>query len=167
MRLAFPGARRARAPFVPVQSAGQPRSTVWGLSIPLVMAARALGLTNASDEVLEATARRLEDVAHRCRPDSESFVNPAKQIALDMAGSLPMVWGTSDLAAVAAKLEHGDGTLGKLVNDPSLYRQAQGVLEGVRRSWVLRMLGAGGKPPPDTPAVDAPPAGGTGNRAPG
>ncbi|TNY35560.1 SIS domain-containing protein [Thermomonospora catenispora] len=93
---------RARAPFVPVQSAGQPRSTVWGLSIPLVMAARALGLTNASDEVLEATARRLEDVAHRCRPDSESFVNPAKQIALDMAGSLPMVWGTSDLAAVAA-----------------------------------------------------------------
>ncbi|MBA9007907.1 bifunctional phosphoglucose/phosphomannose isomerase [Thermomonospora cellulosilytica] len=93
---------RARAPFVPVRSAGQPRSTVWGLSIPLVMAARALGLANVPDEVLEATAVRLEDVAHRCRPDSESFVNPAKRIALDMAGELPMVWGTSDLAATAA-----------------------------------------------------------------
>ncbi|SEF97006.1 glucose/mannose-6-phosphate isomerase [Thermomonospora echinospora] len=95
-------AAQARAPFVPVHSAGMPRSTLWGLSIPLVLAARALGLANAPDEVLEATARRLEDLAHRCRPSSESFVNPAKRIALDLAGELPMVWGSSDLAATAA-----------------------------------------------------------------
>ncbi|PKK12621.1 MAG: mannose-6-phosphate isomerase [Thermomonospora sp. CIF 1] len=95
-------AARARAPFVPVRSAGQPRSTLWGLSIPLVLAARELGLTRVSDEVLEATARRLEEVAYRCRPTSESFVNPAKQIALDLAGELPMVWGSSELAATVA-----------------------------------------------------------------
>ncbi|REE98443.1 SIS domain-containing protein [Thermomonospora umbrina] len=93
---------QARAPFVPVRSVGQPRSTLWGLSIPLILAARTLGLANVPDEVLEGAAHRLEDVAHRCRPASESFVNPAKRIALDLAGDLPMAWGTSDLATTAA-----------------------------------------------------------------
>ncbi|HEX2312453.1 MAG TPA: SIS domain-containing protein [Thermomonospora sp.] len=95
-------AARSRAPFVPVRSVGQPRSTLWGLTVPLIMAARTLGLVQVPDDVLEAAAVRLEDVAHRCRPDSESFVNPAKQVALDLAGELPMVWGSSELAETAA-----------------------------------------------------------------
>ncbi|RAY14271.1 mannose-6-phosphate isomerase [Actinomadura craniellae] len=93
---------QGRAPFVPVRSVGMPRSTLWGLSVPLILAARTLGLVSAPAEVLEAAALRLEEVSHRCRPDSESFVNPAKQLALDLAGSLPMVWGTSALAGTAA-----------------------------------------------------------------
>jgi phospholipid/cholesterol/gamma-HCH transport system substrate-binding protein len=67
----------------------------------------------------------------------------------------------ADLADVAAKLDHGQGTLGKLVNDPSLYRRAEGVLESMRRSWLLRLFGAGGKsaagdlsPPATTPVPD-------------
>lgn len=95
-------AERTRAPFVPVRSVGQPRSTLWGLTIPLVLAARTLGLADAPDAVLEATAARLEDVAHRCRPSSEPFVNPAKRVALDLAGDVPLVWGTSALAGTAA-----------------------------------------------------------------
>jgi glucose/mannose-6-phosphate isomerase len=95
-------AERSRALFVPVLSVGQPRSTLWGLTVPLILAARALGLAEVSDEVLEATARRLEDVAHRCRPASESFVNPAKRVALDLVGDVPLVWGNSALAGTAA-----------------------------------------------------------------
>ncbi|WP_026403636.1 bifunctional phosphoglucose/phosphomannose isomerase [Actinomadura rifamycini] len=95
-------AERTRAPFVPVRSVGQPRSTLWGLTVPLVLAARTLGLADAPDAVLEATAARLEDVAHRCRPSSEPFVNPAKRAALDLAGDVPLVWGTSPLAGTAA-----------------------------------------------------------------
>ncbi|TDC84490.1 bifunctional phosphoglucose/phosphomannose isomerase [Actinomadura sp. 7K507] len=93
---------RSRGVFVPVRSAGQPRSTLWGLTIPLVLAARTMGLANVPDAVLESTAERLEDVAHRCRPSSEPFVNPAKRIALDLAGDVPMVWGSSALAGTAA-----------------------------------------------------------------
>lgn len=95
-------ATQAGAPFVPVRSVGQPRSTLWGLSVPPLLAARALGLVRLPDEVLEATAQRLEMVARECRPTSESFVNPAKEIALELAGSIPMIWGSSPLTGIAA-----------------------------------------------------------------
>ncbi|XVQ12264.1 SIS domain-containing protein [Spirillospora sp. CA-255316] len=95
-------AERSRGLFVPVRSVGQPRSTLWGLTVPLLLAARALGLTDVRDEVLESAAERLEEVAHRCRPASESFVNPAKRAALDLMGDVPLVWGTSQLAGTAA-----------------------------------------------------------------
>ncbi|MBO2448429.1 bifunctional phosphoglucose/phosphomannose isomerase [Actinomadura barringtoniae] len=95
-------AAQNRALYVPVNSVGQPRATIWGLTVPLIMAARALGLTDVPDPLLEATAARLEDVAHRCRPDSEPFVNPAKRMALDIAGDVPLVWGSSALAGTAA-----------------------------------------------------------------
>ncbi|RFU41535.1 mannose-6-phosphate isomerase [Actinomadura logoneensis] len=95
-------AERARGLFVPVRSVGQPRATLWGLTVPLLMAARALRLADVPDAVLESTATRLEDVAYRCRPDSEPFVNPAKRIALDLVGDVPMVWGSSPIAGTAA-----------------------------------------------------------------
>lgn len=95
-------AEQAAAPFVPVRSVGQPRATVWALSVPLLLAARAMGLLDVSDEVLEATASRLEDIAFRCRPSSDSFVNPAKNLAVELAGSVPMIWGTTPLTGVAA-----------------------------------------------------------------
>ncbi|MFI0447882.1 bifunctional phosphoglucose/phosphomannose isomerase [Actinomadura sp. 6N118] len=95
-------AAQTRALFVPVRSAGQPRATLWGLTVPLLLAARTLGLADVQDDTLEATATLLEDVSHRCRPASEAFVNPAKRIALELAGDVPMVWGTSPLAGTAA-----------------------------------------------------------------
>jgi glucose/mannose-6-phosphate isomerase len=52
--------------------------------------------------VYEETARRLEDVSHQCRPASESFVNPGKSLALDLAEAFPLIWGTSALSGVAA-----------------------------------------------------------------
>jgi glucose/mannose-6-phosphate isomerase len=95
-------AQQARAPFIGVVSAGMPRSTLWGLSMPLVVIAGRLGLLEAGAEEYESAAAELERISHLCRPDSESFVNPAKSLALDLAGTLPMIWGTSPLAGVAA-----------------------------------------------------------------
>ena len=95
-------AQQARAPFIGVQSAGSPRSTLWGLSMPLVVIASRLGLLEAGADEYESAAAELERVSHLCRPDSESFVNPAKTLALELAGTLPMIWGSSPLAGVAA-----------------------------------------------------------------
>ena len=95
-------AEQARAPFIPVRSAGMPRSTLWGLSVPLVVIAGRLGLVDIPADGYELAAAELERVSHLCRPDSESFVNPAKTLALELAGALPMIWGTSPLAGVAA-----------------------------------------------------------------
>jgi glucose/mannose-6-phosphate isomerase len=95
-------ATQARAPFVPVTSAGQPRSTLWSLSVPLVVIAERLGLVRAAEPDYEAAAVRLEEISHGCRPGSETFVNPAKSLAAEIAGTVPMIWGTSPLTGVAA-----------------------------------------------------------------
>jgi len=101
-------AEQARAPFIPVVAAGPPSSTLprsrlWGLAIPLLVIAERLGVARVGAEVYEQAASRLEEVSHQCRPASESFVNPGKSLALDLVGTLPMVWGTSALSAVAAR----------------------------------------------------------------
>ncbi len=95
-------AEQAHAAFIGVQPSGMPRSMLWGLSVPLVVAAARLGVVDVPEEAYEPAAAELERVAHLCRPDSEAFVNPAKALALDLSGTLPMIWGTSPLAGVAA-----------------------------------------------------------------
>jgi len=105
-------AEQARAPFIPVVAAGRevstansmlPRSMLWGLAIPLLVVAERLGVTRVGPEIYEQAAGRLEEVSHQCRPASESFVNPGKSLALDLVGTLPVVWGTSVLSGVAAR----------------------------------------------------------------
>ncbi|MET7466731.1 bifunctional phosphoglucose/phosphomannose isomerase, partial [Nonomuraea sp. NPDC005501] len=95
-------ARQASAPFVAVPAAGQPRANVWLLTVPLIVAAAALGLVQAEAELFEEVAKELEAISHRCRPSSESFINPGKTLAMELAETVPMIWGTSPLSAVAA-----------------------------------------------------------------
>jgi glucose/mannose-6-phosphate isomerase len=94
----------ARAPMVPVAMHVGPRATLWGLATPLLVLAARLGLVDLGDrdEQLEAAAVRLEQVAELCRPDRELFVNPAKSLALELAGTLPMIWGGGQVGPVAA-----------------------------------------------------------------
>ncbi|MFD0685327.1 SIS domain-containing protein [Actinomadura fibrosa] len=136
-------AARSRAAFVPVRSVGQPRSTLWGLTVPLLLAARALGLADVPDAVLESTATLLEDVAHRCRPGSEPFVNPAKRMALDLAGDVPLVWGSSDLASTAAY------RMCCQLNENAKYPGVYGALPEANHNQVMAFDGlfaAGGSP---------------------
>jgi glucose/mannose-6-phosphate isomerase len=95
---------QARAPFVPVVQQLTPRSSMWALVTPVLVTGARLGLVElgAADAALESAARRLELVAETCRADRESFVNPAKQLALEIAGSLPLAWGAGLVGGVAA-----------------------------------------------------------------
>jgi glucose/mannose-6-phosphate isomerase len=96
-------AQRARAPFVPVPRRAPARVSLWALTVPVLLAARALGLIRIAEADLAETATRLDMDAERCRPSAESFVNPAKSFALELANSIPIIWGTSPLATVAAR----------------------------------------------------------------
>jgi D-arabinose 5-phosphate isomerase GutQ len=96
-------AERARSPFIPVPRRAPARASIWSLTVPVMMAARALNLVKLNEADLAETATRLDADAERCRPSAESFVNPGKSLALDLAGSVPVVWGSSPLAAVAAR----------------------------------------------------------------
>ena len=93
---------QARAPFVPVVKQLAPRASMWALATPVLVAGGRLGLLDLPADAFEAAAVRLETVAETCRPDREAFVNPAKQLALDLSGSLPMVWGGGTTGGVAA-----------------------------------------------------------------
>jgi glucose/mannose-6-phosphate isomerase len=97
-------ATQASAPYVavPLPVSRQPRAALWSLAIPLLVVAERLGLATVVPASLEATADRLDEMSQRCRPGSETFVNPAKSLAVDLAGSLPMIWGSTPLAGVAA-----------------------------------------------------------------
>ena len=96
-------AERARAPFIPVPRRAPARASLWGLAVPVLLAARSLGLVKVNEADFAETATRLDADAERCRPGAESFVNPAKSLALGLAGSIPIVWGSSPLATVAAR----------------------------------------------------------------
>jgi hypothetical protein len=96
-------ADRARAPFIPVPRRAPARVGIWGLTVPVLLAARTVGLVRITEADIAETATRLDADAERCRPSAEAFVNPAKSLALDLAGSIPIVWGSSMLATVAAR----------------------------------------------------------------
>jgi glucose/mannose-6-phosphate isomerase len=96
-------AERGRAPFISVRAEGRlPRAMAWALSVPLLVAASKLAIAETSPRAIEATAARLDETAILCRPASEAFVNPGKELALALADSLPMAWGCSGVSAVAA-----------------------------------------------------------------
>lgn len=95
-------AERARALFVPVPRRRPARVAFWSLVAPVLLAGRALGMCRVTEADFAETATRLDNDADRCRPTAESFVNEGKSLAIELANTIPVVWGTSALATVAA-----------------------------------------------------------------
>lgn len=95
-------AERARAIFVPVPVRRPARVSFWALTVPVLLAGRALGLASVTEADFAETAARLDLDADRCRPGAELFTNQGKSLAVELAGTIPVVWGTNRLASVAS-----------------------------------------------------------------
>jgi glucose/mannose-6-phosphate isomerase len=95
---------QGRGVFVPVVKELSPRSSLWALAVPVLVVAERLGLLGLGPDLgdLEAAAGRLETIAETCRVERDSFSNPAKRLAVELAGSLPMIWGVGQVGGVAA-----------------------------------------------------------------
>ena len=80
------------------------RTALWSLLTPVLLAFDRdhLGLISCSHSVLLEVAGRLDESAESYRPSSESFVNPAKMLAVQLAETVPMVLGQGPLGGVAA-----------------------------------------------------------------
>ena len=78
------------------------RTALWSLLAPVLLGAGHLGIVDVDARVLTQTADRLDELAESCRPSSESFVNPAKVLAADLAEGVPVVLGDGPLNGVAA-----------------------------------------------------------------
>jgi Bacterial phospho-glucose isomerase C-terminal SIS domain len=139
----------ARGTFIPVTSGGPARSMPWALAVPLLVIASRLGVARVDTAVYESAAAAMEDISHQCRPSSESFVNPAKSLALDLVGTLPLIWGGSPLAVVAAR--RFAAQLAANAKYPSL----AGVLPDVGHDQVATFDGPfAPAPEPDFPAAE-------------
>lgn len=106
------------APRVPVPAElALPRALTAGL-----LTANTLGLSVAD---IESLADRLDHEAERCHLGHESFVNPAKALALRLAERVPLLWGL-DMAAVgvACHAAYALAAHAAVVADVAHYRQA-------------------------------------------
>lgn len=153
-------AETARAPFVPVPRRAPARASLWALTVPVLLAGRSFGLAKVAEADLAETATRLDADAEGCRESAESFVNPAKSLALDLAGSIPVIWGSSPLAAVAA------GRFADLLSTNARYPAVAGSLGEVGRGRVGLLDGVfGGLAEQDRDVfADPQPEGGAGSR---
>ncbi|HZH23177.1 MAG TPA: SIS domain-containing protein [Geodermatophilus sp.] len=92
----------ARAPYVPLPRSRVRHTTLWSLLTPLLQLAVGLDLLAEDAADLEAIAAALDEVATECGPTRESFVNPAKTLALELLDALPLIAAEGPLAGTAA-----------------------------------------------------------------
>jgi hypothetical protein len=92
----------ARAPYVTLPSSRVRHTTLWSLLTPLLLLAGDLGLLPPGGAEPESIAAALDEVATECGPAQESFVNPAKTLALELLDALPVIAAEGPLAAAAA-----------------------------------------------------------------
>ena len=100
---------RGRGTVLPVQDPRAPgrarlgtRTGLWSLLTPILLACSAVDVIRLEPGELDAAADRLDAEAEACRPSSESFVNPAKVLAVELDGTVPVVLGEGEAAAAAA-----------------------------------------------------------------
>ena len=133
------------------------------LLTPVVMAAHELGLIEAGDSVLSDAADRLDLHAEACRPSSESFVNPAKILAMQLAETVPVVLGDGPLNGVAAS--RAASMLARTARIPATYGELPDAASQIVASFDGPFTAGGGhrvgvrKPAPDIfadPFLDGP-----------
>lgn len=95
--------RRARGVHIGVgRRRTSSRTALWSLLTPVLLGADAIGIVDTPTAGMTELADRLDEAADSYRPTSESFVNPAKLLALQLAETVPMVLGDGPLSGVAA-----------------------------------------------------------------
>jgi phospholipid/cholesterol/gamma-HCH transport system substrate-binding protein len=127
---------------------------------------RVLAYIASSAASLRSTAQRLDQFTARLESAHGTLPRllEDRQYADDLLPKLKR--STRDLDEILRKINSGQGTLGQMVNDPSLYYEARGMLDGGGWGWSLlhgfygvthpfRSPSAGATPEPETriPAV--------------
>ncbi|MFC0602779.1 SIS domain-containing protein [Streptomyces palmae] len=119
--------------------------TLWALLTPLLALVDRIGLIEASPAALAQVADRLDQVAERCGPAIETYTNPAKTLAAELAGALPLVWTEGPVAGAAGR--RFAGLLAALAGRPALAAELPGALAA--HGALLAGAFAGGADPDD------------------
>lgn len=108
---------------------------LWALLAPLLGLADRLRLVTAPPAALRGLADHLDQVAERCGPVHATYGNPAKTLATELDGTLPLLWTEGRIAAAVGR--HAATTLTTHTGRPALaaelpeaLRLHQGLLTG-------------------------------------
>jgi hypothetical protein len=105
----------ARAPYVALPRSRVQHTTLWSLLTPLLQLATELELLPRGVADPDAIAAALDEVAGECGPAQESFVNPAKTLALELLDAVPIIVAEGALAGAAStRIENQLATLAGL-----------------------------------------------------
>ncbi|MGR3934470.1 SIS domain-containing protein [Streptomyces sp. BRA346] len=119
--------------------------TLWALLTPLLMLVDRIGLISAPPAALQQVADRLDRVAERCGPAIATYTNPAKTLAAELAGALPLLWTEGPVAAATGR--RFAGLLASLAGRPALAADLPGALAA--HGTLLAGAFAGGADPDD------------------
>lgn len=95
-----------------------PPGTLWAFLTPLLALLDQIGLCAAPADTLRRTADRLDRVAELCGPRAGSYGNPAKTLATELDGTLPLLW--TEGAAARAVARRFAASLAGLAGRPAL-----------------------------------------------
>ena len=94
---------RARGVHIDPMATGRTtRSSLWALLTPVLLGLERIGVIEPVTGQLDEVARMLDEQAEAFRPDSEAFVNPAKDLAMSLSDIVPVVLGDGGLTGVVA-----------------------------------------------------------------
>lgn len=79
------------------------RALFWAVATPLLLACAALHVGATDARALLDVADALDALARRCGPAAEIYANEAKQLAIDMSDTAPVILGCGPLPGLAAR----------------------------------------------------------------
>src|ERR671922_960914 len=89
-------------PVVVVPGGFQPRAALGWLAFAMLGALQAAGLLPDLADDVEETAGLADQRAAALRPEVPTAENPAKRLASELAGLVPVIWGADGIGGVAA-----------------------------------------------------------------
>jgi hypothetical protein len=134
-----PGESPDDEPDLPAEDPG----ALWAHLAPLAALADRIGVVQLPQGALAAVADRLDEVAVRCRPDAAAYLNPAKGLAAQLSGTVPLIWADGEVPGAVA--ERFAAMLADRAGLPALPGRLPQALTAHRGMFVGH-LGGGGDP---------------------
>ncbi len=89
-------------PLIDVPQGLQPRAALGYLSIPIAACLESLGLVEAVEQDVQEASSVLRELRRIYGPENPQEENPAKQLAAELHGAIPVIYGC-ELTAIAAR----------------------------------------------------------------
>jgi len=105
-------------------------------------AAHALLYDPKGAKVISELGDAAEELAILLRDSRQNPDSALHQLVYGDAGEMfeDLRGASADLKRITAKIAAGEGTLGAMINDPTIYEDLRTIVGNVKRSWILRTL---------------------------